>query len=296
MKSFTRACLIFSGTVIAIGLVLTIIGGCLGAGSSFAKMVNNGAFSFSWDSDRTVFNSEDLTNVTQEFTDIDKLDIDLSYGEFVIEKAEGNSFKLVGENVVKGFSCKDKNGELVIDDNIKIASNFGFNNDDNHPFVTLYIPENADLDKVEIDMGAGYVNVNDLNTEDLSIDLGAGEFEGSKINAKDAKLSVGAGHLIIDEFVSDTVKMDCGTGKMEVYGNVQGDADLDCGIGNIVLSVANSETNYNFDIDCGIGNVSVGDQSIGGLASEKTIDNNASSTMKIDCGIGNVEINFDETI
>ncbi len=295
MKSFTRACLIFSGTVIAIGLVLTIRGGSLGAGSSFAKMVNNGTFSFGWDDDHSIINSEDLTDVTQEFTDIDELDVDLNYGEFIIKKTEGNSYKLVGENVIKGFSCKDKNGKLVIEDNNKFVGNFGFN-DDNHPVVTLYIPENANLDKVKIDMGAGYVNVNDLSTQDLSIDLGAGEFEGNKISAKDANLTVGAGNLFIDEFITDTVKLDCGTGKMEVHGNIQGDTDIECGIGNIVLSVENSETNYNFDIDCGIGNVTVGNQSYGGVASERTIDNSASNSMKIDCGVGNVEISFDEAI
>jgi hypothetical protein len=295
MKSFTRACLIFSGVVIAIGLVLTIIGGCLGAGSAFAKMVGNGAFSFNWDSDHSTIDIKDLTDVNEEFTDIKKLDIDLKYGSLKVEKTDGNTCKVVAESVVKGFSCKEKDGTLIIEDNISNAINFGFD-DDYDPTITLYIPQGSSYEDVDIDVGAGYVNASDINTKDLSIDIGAGEFEGNKINAKDAKLSVGAGHLLIEEFVTDTVKLDCGTGKMEVYGNVQSDSNIDCGIGDIVLSVANAESSYDYDIDCGIGNVSVGDNSFGGIATEKTIDNNSGNEMKIDCGVGNVEVIFNETI
>lgn len=295
MKSFTRACLIFSGTVIAIGLVFTIIGGCLGAGSTFAKMVTNGDFSFSWGDNHSIINSEDLKTSYEEFSDVDKLDIDLKYGELTIEKVEGNSYKVEADNVVDGFTCKNNDGELVIKDNIKNGINLGFK-DDIHPTITLYVPENANFDKVNIEMGAGYVNVSDINTKDLGIDLGAGEFEGNKINTEKSTVSVGAGHLIIEEFVTDTIDMECGTGKMEVYGNINGDADVECGIGNIVLSVLNKESNYNYNIDCGIGNVTIGEQSFGGIASEKTIDNNASNKMDIECGVGSIEVYFNESI
>jgi hypothetical protein len=295
MKSFTRACLIFSGVVIAIGLVLTIIGGCLGAGSAFATMVNNGAFSFNWDSDGSrIVDKEDLQTKSDIFDgDIDKINIDIKYGELIIEKAEGNTFKVDAENVANGYVCKNADGVLVIDDNIKNRVNF---NGDFHPTVTLYIPENVNFEEVDIDMGAGSVNASDIRALDLAIDLGAGEFKGKNINADDATLSVGAGHLLINEFTSETVKMDCGTGKMEVNGNVKGDADIDCGLGNIVLSVANAESSYDYDIDCGVGNVKVGEQSFGGIACEKSIDNDAENTMKIDCGVGSVEVYFNQTL
>lgn len=293
MKSFTRACLIFSGTVIAIGLVLTIIGGCLGAGSKFASMVNNGYFS--WGGHNSIINTQDLQTRTEEFTDIDKLNIDLKYGELVIEKVEGNGYKVVAENVVDGYTCKNNNGELIIKDNIRNRFTFEFG-DDIHPIVTVYIPENANFDKVTIEMGAGSVSVSDINSDDLGIDIGAGELKGNNINAKDTTLSVGAGNLEIDKFVTDTIDMECGTGKMEVSGSINGNADVECGLGNIVLSVTNNEQDYNYNLDCGIGNITVGEQSYGGVASEKTIDNNANNKMDVECGVGNIDIYFDKSI
>jgi hypothetical protein len=295
MKSFTRACLIFSGVVIAIGLILTIIGGILGAGSTFASMVKDGPFSVTWGKHHTFYASDDLTTNSFEFNNIDELNIDLKYGELSIVKSDGNSIKVEADNVLDGFACKEDDGELVIKDNIKGNLKIGFN-DDYHPVVTLYIPENTVFDDVDIDMGAGYVNSSDLSTDKLVIDLGAGEYEGSNIIAKDAKLSVGAGHLSINDFVTDTIDLDCGTGKMEIYGEIQGDAKIDCGIGNIVLSLTNSQSEYNYKIDCGIGNVTVGEQSFGGIATEKKINNNADNNMDIDCGVGGVEINFDKSI
>lgn len=294
MKSFTRACLIFSGTVIAIGLVLTIIGGCLGAGSSFAKMVNNGDFSFSWGDHPTFIKGEDLNTKNDVFEgDINRINIDLKYAELTIEKTEENTFRVDAENVANSYVCKNVEGELIIDDNIKNWVNYEH---DYHPTIILYIPENVNFEEIDIDMGAGHVNANYLRTLDLSIDMGAGEFDGNNINANDAKLSVGAGYLSIDKFVSNTVKLDCGTGKMEIYGDIQGDADIDCGLGNLELSVSNAESYYDYDIKCGIGNVSVGDQSYSGVACEKEIDNDSEYKMKIDCGVGSVEVNFNESL
>jgi Toastrack DUF4097 len=295
MKSFTRACLIFSGVVIAIGLVLTIIGGALGAGSSFANMVQNGRFSFNWGNNSTIVSDKDLVDFNDEFNNIEELSIDLQYAELNIETIDGNAYQVKAYNVLKGFTCKEENGKLIIKDTRKNNWRIGFGNN-NHPTVTLYIPNNASFDKVNIDIGAGSVNANNFVTSKLSIDLGAGEFEGYSITAKDSNISVGAGSLVIDQFVTDKIDMDCGTGKLEINGSINGNADIESGLGNITLSLDNKESDFNYDIDCGIGNVIVGEQSIGGVATKRTISNDADYTMDIECGVGSIEINFTNSL
>lgn len=291
MKSFTRACLIFSGVVISIGLVLIIIGGALGAGSTFATMIRDGKFSFNFGNNSTIISNPKLTDGYDEFKNIEELSIDLKYAELNIETIDSNTYQVKAENVLEGFTCKEENGKLVIKDNIKNNWRIRFG-DNYHPTITLYIPANASFDKVKIDIGAGSVNANNFVTNKLAIDLGAGKFEGSSITAGESDISVGAGSLVIDQFVTDKIDLDCGTGKLELTGSINGDADIENGLGNITLSLKNNESDFNYDIDCGIGNVIVGEQSIGGIATKRTISNDADNTMEIECGVGSIEINF----
>ncbi|PXV88346.1 putative adhesin [Lachnotalea glycerini] len=291
MKSFARACLIFSGVVISIGLILTIIGGILGAGSTFANMVRIGNFSFHLGNDKVVFNDDDLVSFSDEFNNIDELDVDLSYCEFKIVESDNNVFQVKADNVLDGFTCNEKDGKLIIKDNIKMKWSIGFERD-YHPTITLYIPENVNMDKVKIDIGAGYVSANHINTDELVIDLGAGEFEGSMITSENADLTVGAGHMLLDEFSTDEINLDCGTGKVEINGDIRGNSDVECGLGNVAMILKQKQSYYNYDIKCGIGNVEVGELSIGGVACDKYIDNNAKNNMDIDCGVGSVQIKF----
>lgn len=294
MKSFTRTCLIFSGVLIAIGLVIIIITGALGAGSSFAAMMDNGRFSFGWNNDSYFINNEDLTSTKYEFHDIDDIYIDLKYGELNIETTNDNTYQVKVDNMLKGFTCEGDDGDLVIKDNFKHKWNVKLKND-YHPSITLYVPENAKLEQVEIDMGAGYAGVTKLNADIFKIGLGAGEFEGNEIVANETSLDVGAGHLSMKEFISDNIDMNCGTGRVELEGNINKDVDIKCGLGSILLSLNNVQSNFDYDINCGIGNVTIGSTSFGGVACKKYISNNADHTMGIKCGVGNVEIDFAES-
>lgn len=295
MKSFTRACLIFSGVVISIGLVLTIIGGVLGAGTTFADMVRNGSFSFGFGNNYHVNSDKKVSSSYDKFSDIDELRIDLKYAELQIDVTDGDSYIVEAVNVLDGYTSVNENGKLVIKDNMRGNWSIGFRND-YHPTIYLSIPKSAKLDKIKIKIGAGTVNAYNITSDKLSIELGAGKFEGDLITTKDAEISVGAGSLVIDQFITDKIKMDCGTGRLELNGSVNGDADLECGLGNISLSLTNRETDFNYDIDCGIGNVLIGNQSIGGLATKRMINNNAKNNMDIECGVGSIELDFNETL
>ncbi|WP_099468603.1 DUF4097 family beta strand repeat-containing protein [Konateibacter massiliensis] len=290
MKSFTRGCLIFSGVAIAIGLVLTIIGGALGAGSTFASMLRDGRFSINGNNIVSVVDGKNTTDFTGEFEGIETLNIDLNYGELNIQKTDGDKYRVEAERVVRGFECREENGELIIEDNIKNNWRIG---DEYHPLITLYIPENATLKEADIDMGAGVVNAERIEANTMDVDLGAGKFEADEIIAKEAELSVGAGQLTVEKIAADELNMDCGTGKMEVAGEIRGDANVECGIGTIKLTLNGEQSDYDYDIECGIGTIIVGTLTFGGVDGEKHIDNNSDYTMDINCGVGTIQISFE---
>lgn len=295
MKSFTRSCFIFSGVVISIGLVLTLIGAVLGAGSTFTEMLVNGRFYLGGTNNSTIVGGKNLTESYDEFQDVEELNIDLKYGELIINESDSDNYVVKAEDVLTGYTCVNENGKLTIKDNIKSEWRIGVGND-YHPIINLYIPKDVSLDKIKIDIGAGSVSVSSMKSDKLSIDIGAGKFEADNISADESEIDVGAGSLLINQLVTDEITLNCGTGKLEINGMINGDADLECGLGNITLSLSNEESDFNYDIDCGIGNITLANQSIGGIATKKSINNKADANMDIECGVGNIEINFNETL
>lgn len=117
----------------------------------------------------------------------------------------------------------------------------------------LWIPARS-FEKIDLDLGASDVNIEELKADRLKIDLGAGIVEAGQVDADEV--------------------------------------ELDCGIGTLALTVAGSETDYNYRMDCGIGTLMLGDRSYSGLGGEQTVDNHAEKTIDADCGIGTLTINF----
>lgn len=293
MKSFTRACLIFSGITISIGLLLVIISGIAGGGLAFADMVRSGSFTINNSNDFSRINQKDFLTFTNEYKDVKELSIDLNYAELNIGLSDTDTFKVKAENVLRGFTCDNKNGKLTIKDNSRRYKVLGNNW---HPVVYLYIPKQVNFEKVELGVGLGTINASNLQTDDLIIDIGAGSFDADLITAKTSSLKVGTGELEIDQFITDDTNINCGTGKIELTGKINKNAVVECGLGNINLSLENKESDFNYKVSSGIGSIQIGEQSIGGMATSKSIGNNAKQDMDIDCGVGSIEINFDESL
>ncbi len=107
-----------------------------------------------------------------------------------------------------------------------------------------------------------------------------------------ARFDVGASEVIVEHAVVKNCEVNVGMGNFEYYGVILNHGDIECGMGNVELSLEGSEEDYNYEIDCGVGNVDIGENSIGGIAAEKTINNHADATIEIECGMGNVTIAF----
>ncbi len=112
------------------------------------------------------------------------------------------------------------------------------------------------------------------------------------LNAKKLNLDIGAGRLELSGILADRLKADCGAGELSLKNVTAKDVDLQGGVGRVVLEMTGQKEYYNYDVECGIGHVVIGDSTYTGLAASKTIDNGADRDMNIECGIGEVEISF----
>ena len=109
---------------------------------------------------------------------------------------------------------------------------------------------------------------------------------------KNAEFEIGAGEIIVEHMSVQKCDASVGVGNFEYHGSILKHGDVECGMGNVELYLEGNEEDYNYEIDCGVGNIDIGDYSIGGVATERTINNHADRLLEIECGMGNVTIDF----
>lgn len=288
MKSFSKVCLIFSGSVIAIGLILCISGSIIGGGRLFIDAVTDGRFSFG--KYYRPISAGSLKDINEEFSDITDISLEIAYGELIFDTYEGDVVKVDAANVRNKFKCSKNGGELVISDGNyrKYYSNY-------HPYITVLVPESK-LNEVDINIGAGYINVNNLYTKDLAVNVGAGDFTGESFNVDSSDIKVAAGSLVIDDINSNEMELDCGVGSVSIIGNINNDIEVKCAMGSIVLELDKEESYYNYNVSCGMGSVSIEDNNFSGLGHNKHINNGSDNLINIDCGMGDVTVYFEKSI
>ena len=69
--------------------------------------------------------------------------------------------------------------------------------------------------------------------------------------------------------------------------------DIDCGAVIFTLNLEGKEVDYNYDLESSACSIEIGeDIDLGGLSTEKSIDNGSKRTIEISNGAGSVEIRF----
>ncbi|MDE5716673.1 MAG: hypothetical protein K2I53_03465, partial [Lachnospiraceae bacterium] len=149
--------------------------------------------------------------------------------------------------------------------------------------------------QMKVNLGAGLIEADGFETDELSLLVGAGEFLADRITAGKADIEIGAGHLGIDELtVSGETDVEVSMGLAEIGGTLSGDLDMECDMGQIVMHLTGSEDDHSYNVECGMGSVSVGSYSRSGLATVKSWNSGKNSKFDINCNMGNVDVMFEE--
>ena len=91
----------------------------------------------------------------------------------------------------------------------------------------------------------------------------------------------------------EELDVETGAGSLDFYGTVEKEVDIDCGAGRVTLNLEGKVEDYNYELDSSAGSVEIGeDIDLGGLSTEKSIDNGSKRTIEISNGAGSVEIRF----
>ena len=91
----------------------------------------------------------------------------------------------------------------------------------------------------------------------------------------------------------EELDVETGAGSLDFYGTVEKEVDIDCGAGSVTLNLEGKVEDYNYELDSSAGSIEIGeDIDLGGLSTEKSIDNGSKRTIEISNGAGSVEIRF----
>lgn len=222
-------------------------------------------------------NKENIVNLT----DITSLDIEVKYTNLIIKNGDTFYYETNNDNII----YKENHNTIKIEEKGKWLFS------DTESNLIIYIPENFDLNKINIEAGAGKVEIENLNADNLDLELGAGEASISNLNIRNnTKLEGGAGRLNILDGNINNLDLDMGIGEININSFITGNSDIDAGIGILNLNLQGSKTDYRIITDKGVGNLKINGENISGASTY----GEGKNLIKVDEGIGNINIIVNE--
>lgn len=262
-------------TALAIFLVIIIISGILTG--IYAILNASGAIN----TEETVI-TEELKTISSELLEVASLQIDLEYTNLYIKTGEK-------------FEIKTNNSEITFENNndsvkIKEEGKRWFKNKNVESSLIIYIPENMPvLDETNIDIGAGKINIEKLNTKGLYLELGAGEVHIENVIAtSETVIDGGAGKTEIQQSKLNNLKADLGIGEFNFSGILTGKSTINSGIGDTNLEIIGKKEDYTISASKGIGNLTLDGQKI----EYDRVYSSGNNYLSFDGGIGEINIKF----
>ena len=235
-------------------------------------------------------NNKELLTYTEEYTGIESLDIDLSKSGLEIKT--GDSFKVEFINVSKDLSTKlnDSGKELKIEDEtLKL-----FENVNSESKIIVYIPNDYELRSVKLDLvGVSGAYIEGFKAEKLEVDVGAGKYEINNVQVTTAEVDSGAGETYINNSTFDNLEFNAGVGQVTINCKVINKGEIESGVGKLEANLIGTKDNYKVRAETGIGNLTVD----GNKVRYGEIIGNGCTNINVEAGIGETAINFvEETI
>lgn len=211
-------------------------------------------------------------------TKVANLEINLKYSNLEIKKGD----YLLAETNNKNISCKQNGDKILIEE-----SNYNWFSGNKQGKIIVYIPEDFVFETVEIETGAGQINIEQINSDKLSLEIGAGkvEIQNLIVNSK-TKIEGGAGKVDILAGKINNLKLDMGVGKFTMSTKLIGDSKINAGIGALEIGLIDEEENYTIKAEKGIGTIKINGKEIANDTRYGTGEN----YIEIDGGIGNIDI------
>lgn len=224
----------------------------------------------------------DTMNICENIRNIRSLDIDTKYTTLQIKISDDNTFKAESNN--KHMKC-NVNGESVKIEEKK----YGIFASGRNKELIIYIPANENINEIDINTGAGKVDIEKLKANKLKLNLGAGSTNIKYIETNNADIETGAGKFTIEDGILNDLDFDIGAGEANVTARLLGDSQIEVGVGSLNLNLLGSKELYKLKLEKGIGEVRVD----GNLIDSDSTVGNGNNYIRIEGGIGSIKVNYE---
>lgn len=256
---------------VAICLAFTLICGILSVlftGLSFLGIVFNDDRMYGVSTGKSINSDISKLNIY-----VGAADLEVKQGDYLYVESDNDSIKI-----------KENNSVLTV---TEVKRPFDINKTKK---VTVYVPATMEFDSINIETGAGFVDISSLTSEKLNLELGAGVAKLSDITvSKNTDIDGGAGELLIENCDFTDLDLDLGVGECSASFILNGESDISSGVGDTEITLLSySASDYCLKVDKGLGDVMIEDK----YARDNDVFGKGSNIVNISCGVGSVDINF----
>lgn len=227
---------------------------------------------------------EEYTTISNNVNNIESFKIDISNDD--IEIKEGEKFEV---------KTNDPDVKFYHENSIvKIKSDKTFSwhlSNSSRGTIIIYLPNEFNISELDLNLGAGKIDIDKIFVETLLMDLGAGTMTAKEINVYEkATINGGAGNINIYSGTINNLNLKLGAGNASIQSDLTGSNTLTTGVGKLNLGLSRSKDNYKFDISKGLGNIILNDFDV----SEDILIGAGETKIKISGAVGNIIINTAE--
>ena len=227
---------------------------------------------------------EEYTTISNNVNNIESFKIDISNDD--IEIKEGEKFEVkTNDPDVKFYHENSK---------VKIKTDKTFSwhlSNSSRGTIIIYLPNEFNISELDLNLGAGKIDIDKIFVETLLMDLGAGTMTSKEINVYEkATINGGAGNINIYSGTINNLNLKLGAGNASIESDLTGSNTLTTGVGKLNLGLSRSKDNYKFDISKGLGNIILNDFDV----SEDILIGDGETKIKISGAVGNIIINTAE--
>ena len=227
---------------------------------------------------------EEYTTISNNVNNIESFKIDISNDD--IEIKEGEKFEVKTNDPNVKFYHENSKVKIKADKTL----NWHLSNSSRGTII-IYLPNEFNISELDLNLGAGKIDIDKIFVETLLMDLGAGTMTAKEINVYEkATINGGAGNINIYSGTINNLNLKLGAGNASIESDLIGSNTLTTGVGKLNLGLSRNKDNYKFDINKGLGNIILNDFDV----SEDTLIGDGETKIKINGAIGNIIINTAE--
>lgn len=296
MRHVTKGLLGAAAFFVAAGLILALAGWAMGADTNLdvnldGHRVRIGPHGINgWnDWEYTGAAGEEHTGGARELGGFRNIDIAATIADISFETAQDYGVEL------RWYDERLEMDYQVEGDTLSIWNTRQSFNSMNSPKtgrVVVYLPENAGLDSVSIQVDMGDIHMEDRMVDSLFINSDMGRAQLSGITARSLDMYCDMGGLsALDCTVTDSLTASNSMGEIEISGDIRGTVDLEDDMGSITLRTAAPVSDFGYDLEVDMGKLTVNGRTYTGHTERE----GGPHSLYARNSMGNIDLSFSNT-